>query len=195
VESAKTYERLEYLGIRVVAVSQGIDTESEQADWLTPSASVNVSSARSRNGCSTQADSVSSELARIREFVSERLRNIRELLVADVEGAKLELAKHVTEIRMIRKCLGKRALRSYWQVEPLGRVCEGRGRGSDQCRKARSDGCGGLQRSERAFSAVPPRTLQGGQPALIEHSPEKAGGGGSIPSLATCFQALTTPRN
>jgi len=33
-ESAKAYERLEYLGIRVVAVSQGIDTENEQAEVL-----------------------------------------------------------------------------------------------------------------------------------------------------------------
>ena len=33
-ESAKAYERLEYLGIRVVAVAQGIDTKNEQADVL-----------------------------------------------------------------------------------------------------------------------------------------------------------------
>lgn len=33
-ESAKVYERFEYLGIRVVAVSQGIDTENEQAEVL-----------------------------------------------------------------------------------------------------------------------------------------------------------------
>jgi hypothetical protein len=57
----------------------------------------------------SQADSVSSELARLRQFVSERLENIRELLSADVERAKQELAKHVTEIRMIRKCLARKA--------------------------------------------------------------------------------------
>jgi DNA invertase Pin-like site-specific DNA recombinase len=33
-ESAKAYERLEYFGIRVVAVSQGIDTENDQAEVL-----------------------------------------------------------------------------------------------------------------------------------------------------------------
>src|SRR5690242_8617605 len=33
-ESAKAYERFQYLGIRVVAVSQGIDTQSDQAEVL-----------------------------------------------------------------------------------------------------------------------------------------------------------------
>ena len=33
-ESARIYERLNFAGIRVVAVSQGIDTQSEQSDVL-----------------------------------------------------------------------------------------------------------------------------------------------------------------
>ena len=56
----------------------------------------------------SEPESVSSEVARIRQFVSERLGNLRKLLAADVERAKLELAKHVTEIRMVPQMLGKK---------------------------------------------------------------------------------------
>jgi site-specific DNA recombinase len=56
----------------------------------------------------SEPDSVSSEVEQIRRFVSERLGSIRKLLAADVERAKLELAKHVTEIRMIPQVLGKK---------------------------------------------------------------------------------------
>jgi len=57
----------------------------------------------------SQPDSVSSEIERIRQFVSERLGNIRELLSADVERAKVELGKHVTDIRMNPEGEGKNA--------------------------------------------------------------------------------------
>ena len=33
-ETARIFERLNFLGIRIVAVSQGIDSQSEQADVL-----------------------------------------------------------------------------------------------------------------------------------------------------------------
>jgi site-specific DNA recombinase len=57
----------------------------------------------------SQPDSVLAEIGRIRQFVSERLGNIRELLSADVERAKVELAKHVTDIRMNPEGEGKNA--------------------------------------------------------------------------------------
>jgi hypothetical protein len=57
----------------------------------------------------SQPDSVSSEIVRIRQFVSERLGNIREFLSADEERAKVELAKHVTDIRMNPEGEGKNA--------------------------------------------------------------------------------------
>jgi hypothetical protein len=56
----------------------------------------------------SQPNSVSSELVRIRQFVFRRLENIRELLSADVGKAKLELSKHVLEIRMIPQVVGKK---------------------------------------------------------------------------------------
>jgi site-specific DNA recombinase len=56
----------------------------------------------------SQPDSVSSELARIRQFVTERLGNIRAILSADVDSAKLELAKHVKEIRMLPQMIGEK---------------------------------------------------------------------------------------
>jgi site-specific DNA recombinase len=56
----------------------------------------------------SQSDSVSVHVAKIRRFVSERLGNIRELLNADVQKAKAELAKHVTEIRMLPQPQGKK---------------------------------------------------------------------------------------
>jgi DNA invertase Pin-like site-specific DNA recombinase len=55
----------------------------------------------------SERGSIRTEIARIRAFVSERLTNIRELLAADVERAKLELSKHVTEIRMIPQGQGR----------------------------------------------------------------------------------------
>ena len=50
---------------------------------------------------STETDSVSGQVARIRGFVQERLGNIRQMLNADVQRAKAELRKHLTSVRMI----------------------------------------------------------------------------------------------
>lgn len=55
-----------------------------------------------------QADSVSAQVNRMREFVTERLGDIRQLLCADVQRAKAELAKHVTRVQMIPQIIGKK---------------------------------------------------------------------------------------
>jgi site-specific DNA recombinase len=57
----------------------------------------------------SEPDSVSSEITRIRQFVTERLGSIREVLSGDVELAKIELGKHVTSIRMSPEGEGKAA--------------------------------------------------------------------------------------
>jgi hypothetical protein len=54
-----------------------------------------------------EPDSVSSEVERIRKFVTERLSNIRQILAADVDRARAELGMHVSEIRMIPQGQGK----------------------------------------------------------------------------------------
>jgi hypothetical protein len=48
-----------------------------------------------------EPNSISGYAAKIRPFVLERLGNIRQLLNADVQRAKFELAKHVSRIRMV----------------------------------------------------------------------------------------------
>ena len=48
----------------------------------------------------SEPDSVSSQVTRMRHFVTERLGDIRQLLYADVGRAKAELAKHVSGIQM-----------------------------------------------------------------------------------------------
>jgi hypothetical protein len=50
---------------------------------------------------STEPDSLSAEIRRIRQFVTGQLCDIRKLLHTDVLKAKLELEKHVKEIRMV----------------------------------------------------------------------------------------------
>jgi len=45
----------------------------------------------------------------LKPSVSELLGNLRKPLAADVERAKLELAKHVTEIRIVPQMLEKKA--------------------------------------------------------------------------------------
>jgi hypothetical protein len=50
---------------------------------------------------STEPDSISAEIRRIRQFVTGQLCDIRKLLHTDVLKAKLELEKHVKEIRMV----------------------------------------------------------------------------------------------
>ncbi|MGB6395391.1 MAG: recombinase family protein [Bradyrhizobium sp.] len=44
---------------------------------------------------------VSSQVGQVRQFVTERLGNIRGLLAADVQRAKAELARHISTIEMI----------------------------------------------------------------------------------------------
>jgi site-specific DNA recombinase len=61
-----------------------------------------------RNLFEPEPDSVSAHMLRIRQFVSQRLGNIRELLYADVPRAKVELAKHVTGIEMVPRPEGKK---------------------------------------------------------------------------------------
>jgi hypothetical protein len=55
-----------------------------------------------------QPDSLSAHVAKIRRFVSERLGDIRQLLNADVQRAKAELAKHVAGIQMQPQAEGKK---------------------------------------------------------------------------------------
>jgi hypothetical protein len=54
-----------------------------------------------------EPESVSARMSRIRQFVSDRLWNIRELLYADVPRAKAELVKHVTDIEMVPQPEGR----------------------------------------------------------------------------------------
>ncbi len=56
----------------------------------------------------SQPDSVSARVSRTRGWVSERLGNLRQLLNADVQRAKTELAKHVTGIDMVPQSEGKK---------------------------------------------------------------------------------------
>ena len=57
---------------------------------------------------SAEPDSVSAEIGRIRQFVTGQLGDIRQLLKVDVQKAKAELQKHVTEIRMVPQVEGKK---------------------------------------------------------------------------------------
>jgi site-specific DNA recombinase len=49
----------------------------------------------------SDADSASSQVGSVRQFVTERLSDIRELLSADVPKAKAEIAKHISTIEML----------------------------------------------------------------------------------------------
>ena len=54
-----------------------------------------------------ESKSVSSQVGGIRQFVTERLGNIRGLLTVDVQKAKAELAKHVSPIEMLPQETGR----------------------------------------------------------------------------------------
>ncbi len=56
----------------------------------------------------TEEDSISAEVGRIRQFVTGQLGDVRQLLQVDVQRAKAELQKHVTEIRMVPQGEGRR---------------------------------------------------------------------------------------
>ena len=57
---------------------------------------------------SAEPDSVSAEIGRIRQFVTRQLGDIRQILKVDVQKAKAELEKHVSEIRMVPQVEGKK---------------------------------------------------------------------------------------
>jgi hypothetical protein len=48
-----------------------------------------------------RGESIESRLKDIRQFVTDRLGDLRKLLNADVQRARAELAKHVTDIRLV----------------------------------------------------------------------------------------------
>jgi hypothetical protein len=55
----------------------------------------------------TEEDSISTEVGRIRQFVTGQLGGVRQLLQVDVQREKAELQKHVAEIRMMPQVEGK----------------------------------------------------------------------------------------
>jgi hypothetical protein len=55
-----------------------------------------------------EGGSVSGQVARIRQFVTENLGDIRQLLCANVQRARAELAKHVTAVHMQPQFDGKK---------------------------------------------------------------------------------------
>ena len=60
-----------------------------------------------RKLCASQPDSVSAHMSRIRQFVTDRLGNIPQLLDADIPRAEVEMGKHVTAIEMVPQSEGK----------------------------------------------------------------------------------------
>ena len=60
--------------------------------------------------------SVEAQVADIRQFITERLENLPELLAGDVPRARTELAKHVGEIRMVPR----RHLDGEWYYRAVG---------------------------------------------------------------------------
>ena len=81
----------------------------------------------------TGGDSISSEVGRIRQFVSGQLGNVRQLIQVDVQRAKAELQKHVTEIRMMPQTEGKKGFyvaEGEWNL--LGGYGDGAGSESTQ---------------------------------------------------------------
>jgi site-specific DNA recombinase len=75
---------------------EAINTRQQELDDIT------------RQLLSTEPDSVSAEIGRIRKFVTGQLGGIRQVLKVDVQKAKAELEKHVSEIRMVPQVEGKK---------------------------------------------------------------------------------------
>jgi site-specific DNA recombinase len=76
----------------------------------------------------TEPDSISGEIGRIRQFVTGQLGDIRQLLDVNVQKAKAELEKHVSEIRMMPQIEGKKGhyvAEGEWNL--LGGYGEGAG--------------------------------------------------------------------
>jgi site-specific DNA recombinase len=78
------------------ALVNEINTRQQELDGIT------------RQLLTTEPDSISAEIARIRQFITARIGNIRGILHADVQRAKVELAKHVTAIEMVPEADGKK---------------------------------------------------------------------------------------
>lgn len=87
-----------------------------------------------------EPDSVSAEIGRIRQFVTGQLGGIRQLLQVDVQKAKAELKKHVTEIRMLPQVEGKKG---HYVAEGEWNLLGGYGEMSGRPTATLSDGCGG----------------------------------------------------
>jgi chromosome segregation ATPase len=68
---------------------EGINRRQQELDEIT------------RQLLSTEPDSVSAEIGRIRQFATGRLGDIRQILKVDVQEAKAELQKHISDIRMV----------------------------------------------------------------------------------------------
>jgi hypothetical protein len=83
---------------------------------------------------------VSGEIGRIRQFVTGRLGDIRQLLRTDVQKAKTELEKHVVGIRMVPQSKGTKGhyiAEGEWNL--WGGYAEAAGSQSPHFR----NGCGG----------------------------------------------------
>ena len=78
------------------ALVEAINARQQELDEIT------------RQILTTEPDSISAEIGRIRKFVTGQLGDIRQLLNVDVQKAKAELEKHVKEIRMVPQVEGKK---------------------------------------------------------------------------------------
>ena len=135
----------------------------------------------------SQPDSVSAHVAKIRRFVSERLGNIRELLCADVSKARIELAKHVSEIRMLPQPQGKKGhyiATGEWNL--LGGFAEGVSLQDGSEKRVRMVAGAATLRTRYCSRFI--WNFSTWSLGLAECRSEKAGGGGSIPSLSPYFQ-------
>ncbi|MCZ2150771.1 MAG: hypothetical protein LC126_23730 [Bryobacterales bacterium] len=71
---------------------------------------------------STEPDSLSAEIRRIRQFVTGQVGDIRKILRTDTLKAKVELEKHVKEIRMVPQTDGKKG---YYVAEGVWNLLGG----------------------------------------------------------------------
>ena len=92
---------------------------------------------------SEDPDSVEGRVQDIRRFVTERLADLRKLLYQDVGRARMELSRHVQEIRMEpQEAEGERYYVAVGEWELLGGYPEV-ARAHSLTRRMRSHGCGG----------------------------------------------------
>ena len=103
------------------AVVEAINSRQQELDDIT------------RQLLTTEPDSITAEIGRIRQFVSRQLGDIRQLLKVDVQQAKAVLEKYVTSIRMVPQLEGKKG--HY--------VAEGEWNLLGGFKKADSEHCGG----------------------------------------------------